>query len=89
MFRRNVMTRRRSHIEISADILRIAKAGARKTRIVYGANLNFKLLNEYLDKLERAGLIARELGKTEIIRTTEKGRKYLQQYESLKNFGML
>ena len=89
MFRRNVMTRRRSHIEISADILRIAKAGARKTRIVYGANLNFKLLNEYLEKLERAGLIARELGKTEIIRTTEKGRKYLQQYESLKNFGML
>jgi len=89
MFRRNVMTRRRSHMEISADILRIAKAGARKTRIVYGANLNFKLLNEYLDKLERAGLIARELGKTEIIRTTEKGRKYLQQYENLKNFGML
>jgi len=89
MFRRNVMTRRRSHIEISADILRIAKAGARKTRIVYGANLNFKLLNEYLEKLERAGLIAREMGKTEIIRTTEKGRKYLQQYESLKNFGML
>ena len=76
-------------MEISADILRIAKAGARKTRIVYGANLNFKLLNEYLEKLERAGLIARELGKTEIIRTTEKGRKYLQQYESLKNFGML
>ena len=89
MFRRNVMTRRRSHIEISADILRIAKAGARKTRIVYGANLNFKLLNEYLEKLERAGLIAREMGKTEIIRTTEKGRKYLQQYENLKNFGML
>ncbi|RLG08923.1 MAG: hypothetical protein DRN64_04530 [Thaumarchaeota archaeon] len=89
MFRRNVMTRRRSHIEISADILRIAKAGVRKTRIVYGANLNFKLLNEYLEKLERAGLIARERGKTEIIRTTEKGRKYLQQYESLKNFGLL
>ncbi|KYH40859.1 MAG: hypothetical protein AYL32_009340 [Candidatus Bathyarchaeota archaeon B26-2] len=83
------MARRRSHIEISADILRIARTGARKTRIVYGANLNFKLLNEYLDKLEKAGLIARDPKKTGIIRTTEKGRKYLQQYENLKDFGML
>ena len=54
---RNTASQRRSNIEIVADILRIAKKGSRKTRIVYGASLNFKMLNDYVVKLERAGLI--------------------------------
>jgi predicted transcriptional regulator len=77
---------RRSSTEIIAEILRIAKSGARKTRIVYGANINFRLLNEYLKRLERAGLIIEETGKTTIIKTTEKGIEYLRQYESLEGF---
>mgnify|MGYP001144110336 CR=1 FL=1 len=51
------MVRRRNNLEITADILRIAKDGAKKTQIVYGANLNFKLLHQYLDDLEKSGLI--------------------------------
>ncbi|MEM2341301.1 MAG: winged helix-turn-helix domain-containing protein [Candidatus Bathyarchaeia archaeon] len=83
------MNSRRSRTEIIAEILRIAKGGARKTRIVYGANINFKLLSEYLKKLEKAGLIIEESGKNSIIRTTEKGIEYLRQYENLESIGIL
>ncbi len=89
MLSKIVMSQRRSHVDIVAAILRLAKEGSRKTRIVYGANLNFKLLNEYLVRLEKAGLIVEDLSQSGIIRTTEKGRKYLQHYENFKDFGML
>jgi predicted transcriptional regulator len=75
---------RRSNLEIVADILKIAKNGAKKTRIVYGANLNFKMLGEYLDKLEKAGLLTNSVYNDGLIKTTEKGNSYLQQYFSLK-----
>jgi len=80
---------RRSRTEIVAEILRIAKGGARKTRIVYGANINFRLLDEYLKRLKGAGLIIEETGKNSIIRTTEKGVEYLRQYENLESLGIL
>ena len=89
MFRRSVIGQRRSNVDIIADILRVAKRGARKTRIVYGANLNFKLLNEYLEKLEKAGLITNTSEEGTIFKTTEKGRKYLEHYEGFREFGLL
>ena len=88
MLSKNVTPQRRSNVDITAEILRIAKSGSRKTRIVYGANLNFKLLNEYLRRLERAGLIREDNEEDGVIVTTDKGRKYLQHYEGFKHFGM-
>jgi len=76
-------------VDIIADILRIARKGAKKTRIVYGANLNFKLLNEYLERLEEAGLITNDQEKRGMLKTTDKGRKYLQHYEGFMEFGLL
>jgi len=76
-------------VDIIADILRIARKGAKKTRIVYGANLNFKLLNEYLERLEEAGLITNDSEKRGMLKTTDKGRKYLQHYEGFMEFGLL
>jgi len=89
MFRRSVMTQRRSHVDIVAEILHIARKGARKTRIVYGANLNFKLLNDYLNRLERAGLVAKDGYEGGVIKTTEKGKKYLEYYQEFKEFETL
>lgn len=88
MFRKISMSQRRSNIEIVAEILRIAKKGAKKTRIVYGANLNFKMLGEYLAKLEKAGLVVRSQNNGGLIKTTEKGKEYLQQFYGLKKFGV-
>ncbi len=82
------MSQRRNNLEIVAEILRIAKKGAKKTRIVYGANLNFKMLNEYLAKLERAGLVALPEDNGGLVKTTERGKEYLQQFYLLKEFGI-
>jgi predicted transcriptional regulator len=82
------MSQRRSNLEIVAEILKIASKGAKKTRIVYGANMNFKMLEEYLEKLKKAGLIANSEGNGSLIKTTEKGVEYLQQFYSLQEFGI-
>jgi predicted transcriptional regulator len=83
MLSRTGLSQRRSSLEIVAEILRIAKRGARRTRIVYGANLNFKMLKEYLKKLEDAGLITIS-NEGSLIRTTEKGYRFLQQFHGLR-----
>jgi len=80
--------KRRNNVEIMAEILRIAKKGARKTHIVYGANINFKLLQEYLNELKKAGLIVNHTEKGGLIETTERGIEYLNYYEGLKQFRM-
>ena len=87
MLTKMYMSQRRNNLEIVAEILKIAKKGAKKTRIVYGANMNFKMLDEYLEKLTKAGLIANSEGNSGLIRTTEKGVEYLQQFYGLQEFG--
>jgi len=77
---------RRSHVEMVADILKVARKGAKKTRIVYTANLNFKVLRDYLGRLEKAGLVTTE-GAT--IHTTDKGKAYLKYYQGFMDFGLL
>jgi predicted transcriptional regulator len=85
--RRNKILERRSNLEIAAEILKLAKKGAKKTRIVYGANLNFKMLEEYLEKLKKSGLIMNSPDNDRLIKTTEKGREYLQQFYVLQQYG--
>jgi len=74
---------RRNSLEIIAEILRLARKGARKTRIVYGANLNFKMLEEYLTRLESRGLVSSPRNNGGLITTTEKGREFLRQFQEL------
>ena len=84
MLSKTSLSQRRSNLEIIAEILRIARRGTKRTRIVYGANLNFKMLREYLKKLEEAGLIAISGEDGGIIKTTEKGLEFLQQFYGLR-----
>jgi len=88
MLTKMYMSQRRSNLEIVAEILKIARKGTKKTRIVYGANMNFKMLDEYLEKLKKAGLIANSEGNGGLIKTTEKGIEYLQQFHGLQEFGI-
>jgi len=53
----------------------VAKDGANKTGIVYGANLNFKIIKPHLERLKKAGLIKQE---DKVFKTTEKGFEYLE-----------
>jgi len=70
----------RSPISIGLKILGIAQPGVTKTKIVYGANLNFKIVRYHLKRLEKVGLIECRPG---LIKTTEKGRKVLECFSRL------
>ena len=80
------MGKKRSDIEILADILRVANDGAKKSHIVYKANLNFKIVRNYLNILKNSGLITVPEGNSRIFRTTEKGFEYLNHFEAFKNY---
>lgn len=74
--------KRRNNRDVEADIIRVAlsRGGALKTQIVYGANLNFRIVKGYLAGLLQRGLI--ELDGPRYF-PTEKARLYLATYEAL------
>jgi len=80
------MSKKRSDMEIYADILKVATGGARKSHIVYKANLNFKIVKKYLSNLRESGLITDPENESKLYRTTEKGLKYLDHFEGLKDY---
>ncbi|WMW23445.1 winged helix-turn-helix domain-containing protein [Methanolobus mangrovi] len=75
------ITIRRSRLDITIAILKIAASGAKKTQIVYGANLNSTIANKYLSRLEEKKLIEQ---KGNIFVTTDKGRSYKEMASELE-----
>ncbi|ETA69168.1 MAG: hypothetical protein PWQ51_27 [Methanolobus sp.] len=69
----DVVIIRRSRTAISVEILRAALEGAKKTHIVYRANLNFEVVNRYLSLLQENGLIEQ---KGNMYVTTDKGKEF-------------
>ena len=72
---------RRNRIDITVDILKVAMNGAKKTQIVYQANLNHNLAKKYIALLTEQDLIKQQEG---IFVTTEKGRTYQKMAIGLK-----
>ncbi len=71
------MVKYRRRFEIIADILKAAENGAKKTRIMYVANLSHRLLEKYLMKTINLGFIRFNNDGYEV---TEKGRLFLERY---------
>ena len=80
--------RKRSDIDIMANILSAANKGTKKTRIMYRCNLSHKQLQVYLKLLLEMGFLAlhskKEGGKLNYFITTSKGCKFLDAYHTLK-----
>ncbi|WP_366931347.1 winged helix-turn-helix domain-containing protein [Methanolobus sp.] len=74
------ITIRRSRLDIIIAILKIAQDGAKKTQIVYGANLNSTIANKYLTSLEEKQLIEQ---KGVFFVTTDKGKLYREMASEL------
>ena len=74
----------RSRIQIAADILEIAKAGSRKTKIMYLGNLSFDLLQKYLDILLKHDLLEVHRGPDTSYVATKKGKQFLEDYYELR-----
>lgn len=71
---------RRSNNDITVDILRVAMDGAKKTQIVYEANLNFKITQKYLEILKNKEFIRHENG---LFITTDKGKVFHEMAQKL------
>jgi len=71
----------RSRLDIIADILSVVKGndGAKKTQIMYGANLSYAVLTRYLTEILNACLLKFDSDKRHYV-LTEKGKKFLQHY---------
>jgi predicted transcriptional regulator len=81
--------RKRSDIDIMANILSEANKGTKKTRIMYRCNLSHSQLQIYLQVLRNMGLLAshskKEGAKMNYFKTTSKGLKFLDTYRALKS----
>lgn len=79
------MNRRRSNIEIIADMLRVGENGAGKTEIMYSANMSYAQLQKYLGFLLSHGFINKvEVGNPVVTyHVTEKGGELLRKIDSI------
>ncbi|MCD6465207.1 hypothetical protein J7L27_02435 [Candidatus Bathyarchaeota archaeon] len=73
---------KRCYLRIMADILLVlaTRRNTKKTHIMYGANLNYTLLNRYLNDALNANLIRR--GYEGYYEITDKGKIFLDVYQS-------
>ena len=71
--------RYRRSLEIVRDMLSIASVRVRKTRIMYQANLSYRLMEKYLGSLLVGGLVACDDDSCYLI--TRRGKEFLQLYE--------
>jgi len=76
------MAKYRRRFEIIADILKAAGNGAKKTRIMYVANLSHRLLEKYLTETINVGFIRFNNDYYEV---TDKGRLFLEKYEQFSS----
>jgi predicted transcriptional regulator len=70
----------RGRLDIIADILRVAKGNAKKTQIMYQANLSYKVLQRYLKEIVDASLISFENTEHHYV-LTSKGHEFLETYK--------
>ena len=80
----NLRPKRRDRLYIIAEILEIAKEGTLKTQIMYGANLSFTQLNDYLGFTLKINLLEKtRRNEKKVYKTTEKGMDFLQRYREI------
>lgn len=79
------VNRRRSDIEIIADMLKVGENGAGKTRIMYNANLSYSQIQKYLGFLVSQGFIDKiKVGNPSVTyRVTDSGLKLLKSINSI------
>lgn len=76
---------RRGRFDIIGEILSLTTNGAAKTSIVYRANLNFNIVNRYLNLLLHEGLVSSTKSPTVKYKITKKGIEFLNAYNNLKS----
>jgi predicted transcriptional regulator len=76
---KKIENKNRTSLEIVRDILSVATERSRKTRILYDAHLNYRLLEKYLKILLENGLLKPVDNSCYLV--TGKGKDFLQNYD--------
>lgn len=82
--------KKRNRLEIIHDILRVIRERSgriKPTHILYKSNLSHQMMEEYMEELKEKDFIKevrKDKSKTYLI--TEKGLKYLNEFDMIKNF---
>jgi len=71
------MGKYRGRLQIIADILSVVRGGAKKTHVMYQANLSFTLLKRYLKEVLEAGLVSCD---DDHYRLTGRGQRFLDRF---------
>lgn len=71
--------RNRRRLQIIADVLHATVEGAKKTQVMYRANLSYELLGRYLKEVIEADLVCFE-GSLDCYTITRKGREFLDRF---------
>jgi predicted transcriptional regulator len=72
----------RSRTDIAVEILKLTRDGTSKTRLMYGAYLSHRQINDYLATLLNSALLEYEkLSRN--YRTTPKGARFCRAYEKM------
>ena len=72
------MGKYRGKLQIIADILSVVRGGAKKTHVMYRANLSFTLLKRYLSEVLEAGLVS--CVDEDNYELTKRGQSFLDRY---------
>lgn len=67
-------------MDIIADILSVVSDNAKKTQIMYQANLSYKLLTRYLREVIKSSLVLFDRNKRCYV-LTSKGQEFLEKYK--------
>ena len=69
----------RDKLDIIADILTVASKNAKRTQIMYQANLSYKVMRRYLEEVMAASMVSFNEN-ARAYEVTEKGKKFLSYY---------
>ncbi|MFC1487847.1 winged helix-turn-helix domain-containing protein [Thermoproteota archaeon] len=74
---------KRDRVEIIAEILGLCLEPRSKTRVMYGTNLSWKMLQNYLSSLQERGLLEAQNNSTKYL-TTKRGLDFVEKWKELK-----
>lgn len=75
---------KRDKLDILLRILEVTLTPAKKTHVLYRANLNFYQLNKYIDELVNLGLIMEVEEPFKGYMATERGRQFLKMMKNVE-----
>jgi predicted transcriptional regulator len=79
------MGSKRDRLEIIAEILGSCSEPKTKTHIMYGTNLSWKMLQQYLSELQSRGLLEVHGNSSKYV-TTKRGLDFVKKWKELKEF---